>query len=88
MNRDTAVRLAQEAIKAKNKRLVDAVLRIRAETGGTSAAPGPVSALPTIAVTCATGWECYAIVDELEVEQGPDGRGTVVRMVKYLTPSA
>ena len=29
-----------------------------------------------------------AIVDELEVEQGPDGRGTVVRMVKYLTPSA
>lgn len=65
MNRDTAVRLAQEAIKAKNKRLVDAVLRIRAETGGTSAAPGPVSALPTIAVTCATGWECYAIVDEL-----------------------
>ena len=29
-----------------------------------------------------------AIVDELEVEQGPGGRGTVVRMVKYLTPSA
>jgi serine/threonine-protein kinase RsbW len=27
-----------------------------------------------------------AIVDELEVEQGQDGRGTVVRMVKYLTP--
>lgn len=27
-----------------------------------------------------------AIVDELEVEQGRDGRGTVVRMVKYLTP--
>ena len=28
-----------------------------------------------------------AIVDELEVEQGDDGRGTVVRMVKYLTPA-
>lgn len=28
-----------------------------------------------------------AIVDELAVEQGSDGRGTVVRMVKYLTPS-
>ena len=27
-----------------------------------------------------------AIVDELEVDQGKDGRGTVVRMVKYLTP--
>jgi serine/threonine-protein kinase RsbW len=29
-----------------------------------------------------------AIVDELEVEPGEDGRGTIVRMVKYLTPSA
>jgi serine/threonine-protein kinase RsbW len=29
-----------------------------------------------------------AIVDELAVEPGPDGRGTLVRMVKYLTPSA
>jgi serine/threonine-protein kinase RsbW len=27
-----------------------------------------------------------AIVDELAVEPGEDGRGTVVRMVKYLTP--
>jgi serine/threonine-protein kinase RsbW len=27
-----------------------------------------------------------AIVDELQVEPGDDGRGTVVRMVKYLTP--
>lgn len=26
-----------------------------------------------------------AIVDELAVEPGPDGRGTVVRMVKYLS---
>ena len=29
-----------------------------------------------------------AIVDELAVEQGADGRGTVVRMVKYLAPAA
>lgn len=29
-----------------------------------------------------------AIVDELEVGSGRDGRGTVVRMVKYLTPAA
>jgi serine/threonine-protein kinase RsbW len=29
-----------------------------------------------------------AIVDELTVEPGEDGRGTVVRMVKYLTPTA
>ena len=28
-----------------------------------------------------------AIVDELAVEEGSDGRGTVVRMVKYLTPA-
>ncbi len=29
-----------------------------------------------------------AIVDELEVEPGSDGRGTVVRMTKYLTSAA
>jgi anti-sigma regulatory factor (Ser/Thr protein kinase) len=29
-----------------------------------------------------------AIVDELAVEQGTDGRGTVVRMVKYLSSPA
>jgi len=29
-----------------------------------------------------------AIVDDLEVDSGADGRGTVVRMVKYLTPRA
>lgn len=29
-----------------------------------------------------------AIVDELDVDTGEDGRGTVVRMVKYLTPPA
>jgi len=29
-----------------------------------------------------------AIVDELAVEQGSDGRGTVVRMVKHLAPAS
>ena len=29
-----------------------------------------------------------AIVDELAVEEGADGHGTVVRMVKYLAPAA
>jgi serine/threonine-protein kinase RsbW len=29
-----------------------------------------------------------AIVDELAVEPGDDGQGTVVRMVKYLTPAS
>jgi len=55
--------MAQEAIKDKNRRLVDAVLSIRAQR---PAPPlQPVSARPLIAVTCATGWECYAVVDEL-----------------------
>jgi hypothetical protein len=27
-----------------------------------------------------------AIVDELEVDTGADGRGTIVRMTKYLAP--
>ena len=29
-----------------------------------------------------------AIVDELDVQPGADGRGTVVRMTKYLSPTA
>lgn len=66
MDRDTAVTLAQQAIKAKNKRLVDAVLKIRAERGSAAtAADRPLNDLPLVAVTCATGWECYAIVEEL-----------------------
>lgn len=65
MDRDTAVSMAQQAIKARNKRLVDAVLKIRAERGDSSAADQPIESLPTIAVTCSTGWECYAIVEEL-----------------------
>lgn len=65
MDRNTAVRMAQQAIKAKNKRLVDAVLAIRAARGEQPVADAPVASLPMIAVTCATGWECYAVVEEL-----------------------
>jgi NmrA-like family len=65
MDRDTAVRMAQQAIKAKNKRLVDAVLALRAARGAQPVAEAPVASLPMIAVTCATGWECYAVVEEL-----------------------
>ena len=65
MDRDTAIKMAQQAIKAKNKRLVDAVLQIRAERDKLPAADVPVAELPLIAVTCATGWECYAVVEEL-----------------------
>jgi len=56
MNRDTAVAAAQAAIKQNNRRLIDAVL---------GAQRTPVAHLPSVAVTCATGWECYAIVEEL-----------------------
>ncbi len=65
MDRDTAVRMAQQAIKAKHRRLIDAVVKIRAERGQAGPVARPTSELPLIAVTCATGWECYAIVDEL-----------------------
>jgi hypothetical protein len=65
MDRDTAVKMAQDAIKAKNKRLIDAVLRIKAEREQNPQPEKPVSELPLIAVTCATGWECYAVVEEL-----------------------
>ena len=65
MDRDTAVTMAQQAIKAKNKRLVDAVLRIKAEREQNPQSPKRIAELPLIAVTCSTGWECYAIVEEL-----------------------
>ena len=65
MDRDTAVKLAQDAIKAKNKRLVDTVLKRKAEHGGEAESEQPIGELPLIAVTCSTGWECYAIVEEL-----------------------
>ncbi len=68
MNRDTAVRLAQDAIQANNRRLIDALLERRAQREQADALTTPPlagSPLPLIAVTCATGWECYAIVEEL-----------------------
>ena len=65
MDRDTAVRMAQVAIKAKNKRLVDAVLKIRAQREQSPSATKAIHELPLVAVTCSTGWECYAIVEEL-----------------------
>lgn len=66
MDRDTAVTMAQQAIRAKNRRLVDGVLKIQAECGQLSGYPDrPVSELPVVGVTCATGWECYAIAAEL-----------------------
>lgn len=64
MDRDTAVGLAQQAIKANNKRLIDALVARRAERPSVPA-PAPVADLPMIAVTSATGWECYAIAEEL-----------------------
>jgi len=62
--------MGQQAIKAKNKRLVEAVLKIRAERERDPRPPQPldpksIDALPLIAVTCSTGWECYAVVEEL-----------------------
>ena len=68
MDRNTAVTAAQQAIKAKNKQLVDAVLKIKAareQNPPTPKSQKTTAELPLIAVTCSTGWECYAIVEEL-----------------------
>lgn len=65
MDRDAAVRLGQQAIRARNRRLVEELLRLRAARESTPAVTRTVQSLPLIAVTCATGWECYAIVEEL-----------------------
>jgi hypothetical protein len=65
MDRDTAVALAQAAIRTNNRRLVEAVLLARAQRASGPDIERHVSELPAIAVTCATGWECYAIVEEL-----------------------
>jgi hypothetical protein len=65
MDRDAAVKMAQEAIKAKNKRLVSAVLKIKAEREHEPAGQKSLQELPLIGVTCSTGWECYAVVEEL-----------------------
>ncbi len=80
MDRDMAVKMAQEAIKAQNKQLVDAVLRIKAEREQTPAAEKSIEDLPLIGVTCSTGWECYAIVEELTKTRNFRGRAT------YRTP--
>jgi len=65
MDRDTAVALGQQAIKAKNKRMIDQLLAIKAEREAQPQKDTPVEELPMIAVTCSTGWECYAVVQEL-----------------------
>jgi hypothetical protein len=70
MDRDTAVELAQQGIRANNRRLVEALLarhtaRELAAGARETGAAGNRANLPLIAVTCATGWECYAIVEEL-----------------------
>ena len=65
MDRDTAVKMAQQAIKTKNKRLVDAILKIKAQREQDPQPAKSIAELPLIAVTCSTGWECYAIVEEL-----------------------
>jgi hypothetical protein len=65
MDRDTAVTMAQQAIKAKNKQLVDAVLSIKAQREQNPPPAKSANELPLIGVTCSTGWECYAVVEEL-----------------------
>ncbi|MCP4001947.1 MAG: NmrA family NAD(P)-binding protein [Gammaproteobacteria bacterium] len=65
MDRDTAIMMAQQAIKEKNKGLVNAVLQIKAEREQDLQPQKAITELPLIAVTCSTGWECYAIVEEL-----------------------
>ncbi len=65
MDRDTAVKMAQNAIKIQNKRLVNAVLKIKAEREPQPVGEKSMQDLPLIGVTCSTGWECYAVVEEL-----------------------
>jgi hypothetical protein len=65
MNRDTAVKLAQQAIKANNKRMIDAALAIKAQRDSEPSQEKTIDQLPLIAVTCSTGFECYSVVEEL-----------------------
>lgn len=65
IERDKAVRMGQESIKTKNKRLIDTVLHIQAKRKGISPEQQPTESLPLIGVTCSTCLECYAIVKEL-----------------------
>ena len=65
MDRETAITMAQQAIKAKNRRLVEAVLEAKAVREQNPLPDRPIEELPLVAVTCSTGWECYAVVEEL-----------------------
>ena len=65
MDRHTAVRLAQQAIRDNNHRLIEALLAAKQRRASEPRAPQGPQDRPLIAVTCATGWECYAIVEEL-----------------------
>jgi len=51
MDRDTAVAMAQQAIRDKNKRLIDAVLAIKAERDQNPQEKPPVDERPLIGVT-------------------------------------
>jgi hypothetical protein len=65
MDRDTTIKVAQDAIKAQNNRLITQVLKLQATRPHDPDGATSIDRLPQIAVTCATGWECYAIVAEL-----------------------
>jgi hypothetical protein len=65
MDRDTAIKIAQEAIKTQNKRLVSRVLELQAARAQNPEGAAAIPRLPQIAVTASTGWECFAIVAEL-----------------------
>ena len=65
IDRDAAVLLGQRAIRASNHRLIESLLAERESRGAELGTMRSISQLPLIAVTCATGWECYAIVEEL-----------------------
>ena len=71
----------------------DARLRMTVEDhgGGIHAPDSPVDEEDELAGPLERGMGMpiiRAVVDELAVEQGADGRGTVVRMVKYLSSPA
>jgi hypothetical protein len=65
MDRHTAVRLAQQAIRDNNHRLIEALLAAKQRRASEPPVAQRPQDRPLIAVTCATGWECYAIVEEL-----------------------
>ncbi|ARN75831.1 NmrA family NAD(P)-binding protein [Oceanicoccus sagamiensis] len=67
MDRDTAVSMAQQAIKAQNQQIVEDILKLKAEREAQPHSEKPIAELPLIGVTCSTGWECHAIVHELSL---------------------